>query len=47
MCLVEVKKAKNAAGFLHDPVSEGMEVFTNTARVLEGRRNPGTHLSEP
>jgi NADP-reducing hydrogenase subunit HndD len=39
MCLVEVKKARTLLSACTTPVSEGMEVFTNTKRVLEGRRN--------
>jgi len=39
VCLVEVKKARTLLSSCTTPVSEGMEVFTNSARVLEGRRN--------
>ena len=39
VCLVEVKKAKTLLSACTTPVSEGMEVFTNSSRALEGRKN--------
>lgn len=38
MCVVEVKGAKNLLPSCVHPISEGMEVFTNTKRVQEARR---------
>lgn len=39
VCLVEVKRARTLLSACTTPVSEGMEVFTHTERVLKGRRN--------
>ena len=39
MCLVEVKGARSFAPACVQPVSEGMEVFTNTPAVLRNRKN--------
>jgi NADP-reducing hydrogenase subunit HndD len=39
VCLVEVAKARTLLSACTTPVSEGMEVFTNSERVLKGRRN--------
>ncbi len=39
VCLVEIKGVRNLAASCNYPVVEGMEVFTNTKRVMEGRRN--------
>lgn len=39
VCLVEVKNARTLLSACTTPVSEGMEVFTNSARALKGRRN--------
>lgn len=39
VCLIEVKNARTLLSACTTPVSEGMEVFTNTERVLNGRRN--------
>ena len=39
VCLVEVKKAKTLLSACTTPVTEGMEVFTNSPRALAGRRN--------
>ena len=38
MCVVEVKGAKTLVTACVYPVNEGMEVFTNTPRVLESRK---------
>ena len=38
MCLVEVKGARGLAAACVYPVNEGMEVFTNTPKVLEYRK---------
>ncbi len=38
MCVVEVKGARNLAASCVFPVADGMEVFTNTKRVLESRK---------
>jgi NADP-reducing hydrogenase subunit HndD len=38
ICVVEVKGARNLATACVFPVSEGMEVFTNTPRVLKARK---------
>ncbi|MDD2591719.1 MAG: NADH-dependent [FeFe] hydrogenase, group A6 [Erysipelotrichaceae bacterium] len=38
MCVVEVKGARNLAASCVFPVADGMEVFTNTKRVLEARK---------
>ena len=39
VCLVEVKKARTLASACTNPVSEGMEVFTNSERAMKGRKN--------
>ena len=39
VCLVEIKGAKTLATACCYPVREGLEVFTNSNRVLAGRRN--------
>ncbi len=39
VCLVEVKKAKTLLSACTTPVSEGMEVYTNSSRVLKARKN--------
>ena len=39
VCLVEVKNGRTLLSACTTPVSEGMEVFTNSERVLKGRRN--------
>ncbi|NCB33512.1 MAG: 2Fe-2S iron-sulfur cluster binding domain-containing protein [Erysipelotrichia bacterium] len=39
VCLVEVKKARSLLSACTTPVSEGQEVFTNSERAIEGRRN--------
>ena len=39
VCLVEVKKARTLLSACTTPVSEGMEVFTNSERAIRGRRN--------
>ena len=39
VCLVEVAKARTLLSACTTPVSEGMEVFTNSERVMKGRRN--------
>lgn len=39
VCLVEVKKARSLLSACTTPVSEGMEVWTNSERALAGRRN--------
>ena len=39
MCLVEVKGARTLVSSCTYPIFEGMEVFTNTKRVIEARRN--------
>lgn len=38
MCVVEVKGARNLVAACVHPVSEGMEVLTNTPKLLESRR---------
>ncbi len=38
MCIVEVKGVKNLVASCVYPVSEGMEVFTNTDKVVESRK---------
>lgn len=38
VCVVEVKGARNLVASCVYPVSEGMEVFTNTERVLKSRK---------
>lgn len=38
VCLVEVKKARTLLSACTTPVTQGMEVYTNTKRVLNGRR---------
>ena len=38
MCIVEVKGAKNLVASCVYPVSEGMEVFTDTERVMDSRK---------
>ncbi len=39
VCLVEVKGGRALLSACTTPVSEGMEVFTNSERALKGRRN--------
>ncbi|MBQ6451363.1 MAG: (2Fe-2S)-binding protein [Solobacterium sp.] len=39
VCLVEVKRGRTLLSACTTPVSEGMEVFTNSERALKGRRN--------
>ncbi len=39
VCLVEVKRGRSLLSACTTPVSEGMEVFTNSERALRGRRN--------
>ncbi len=39
VCLVEVARARTLLSACTTPVSEGMEVFTNSERALRGRRN--------
>lgn len=39
VCLIEVKGSKRLLPACTTPVTEGMEVFTNTPRVLKGRKN--------
>ena len=39
VCLVEVKGGKALLPACTTPISEGMEVFTNSERALKGRRN--------
>ena len=39
ICVVEVKGARNLVAACTYPVSEGMEVLTNTKRVFDARRN--------
>lgn len=39
VCLVEVKNARTLLSACTTPVSEGMEVFTNSERALKGRKN--------
>ncbi len=39
VCLVEVKNGRALLSACTTPVSEGMEVFTNSERALKGRRN--------
>ena len=38
MCVVEVKGARNLVAACVYPVAEGMEVHTNTKKLLESRR---------
>ena len=39
VCLVEVKNGRTLLSACTTPVSEGMEVFTNSERAMRGRRN--------
>ncbi|MBR3310555.1 MAG: [Solobacterium sp.] len=39
VCLVEVARARTLLSACTTPVSEGMEVFTNSERAIKGRRN--------
>ncbi len=39
ICVVEVKGAKNLVASCVHPVSEGMEILTNSTRVFDSRRN--------
>jgi NADH dehydrogenase/NADH:ubiquinone oxidoreductase subunit G len=39
VCLVEIKGVKNLVTSCCYPIRDGLEVFTNTERVLAGRRN--------
>lgn len=39
VCLVEVKGARTLLSSCTTPVSEGMEVYTNSERALKGRKN--------
>ncbi|MDO5109436.1 MAG: NADH-dependent [FeFe] hydrogenase, group A6 [Erysipelotrichaceae bacterium] len=39
VCLVEVARARTLLSACTTPVSEGMEVFTNSERALRGRKN--------
>ena len=39
ICVVEVKGARSLVTACVYPVNEGMEVFTNTPRVLNARKN--------
>ncbi|MEG1027138.1 MAG: NADH-dependent [FeFe] hydrogenase, group A6 [Oscillospiraceae bacterium] len=39
MCLVEIKGARSFAASCVQPVSEGMEVFTNTPALIRSRKN--------
>ncbi len=39
VCLVEVKRGRALLSACTTPVSEGMEVFTNSERAIKGRRN--------
>lgn len=38
MCIVEVKGARSLVASCVYPINEGMEVFTNTPKVLESRK---------
>ena len=38
ICMVEVKGARTLVASCVHPISEGMEVWTNTPRVLDSRR---------
>ena len=38
ICLVEVKGARGMAAACVYPVTEGMEIFTNTPKVIESRK---------
>src|SRR5699024_9890066 len=38
MCVVEVKGARNLVAACVHPVSEGMEVLTNTQKLIDSRR---------
>lgn len=38
MCVVEVKGARNLVAACVHPINEGMEIYTNTPRLLESRR---------
>ena len=39
VCLVEVKNGRTLLSACTTPVSEGMEVFTNSERAMRGRKN--------
>ena len=45
MCLVEIKGARSLMASCVYPVSEGMEVWTNTDKVVKARKKHGTDLS--
>ena len=38
VCVVEVKGARSLVAACVHPVNEGMEIFTNTPRVIESRK---------
>lgn len=38
VCVVEVKGARSLVAACVHPVNEGMEIFTNTSRVIESRK---------
>ena len=40
MCVVEVKGARSLVTACVYPINEGMEVWTNTPKVIESRRKP-------
>ena len=48
MCVVEVKGAKSLVAACVYPVSDGMEVWTNTQKVLDStEKDPSAHLIHP
>ena len=47
ICVVEVKGAKSLVASCVYPVAEGMEVYTNTERVLQVRPLPPVHRRVP
>ena len=46
MCVVEVKGAKSLVVSCVYPINEGMEVWTNTPKVLESRKKAASPVSE-
>ena len=47
ICVVEVKGAKTLVASCVYPVSDGMEVWTNTPRVRESRKKSYSNIKKP
>ena len=47
MCVVEVKGARSLVTACVYPINEGMEVWTNTPKVIESRRKPYSFYIRP